>query len=144
MNREIKEIESILKQRNITSILEKILVPNKILTPPYAPLEIAHSKNEKESNLSLILKYLLKYSSYGENQFLSSPTPKIENTHDQQYLVVPVKSVKDLTKSQIIDYDPNMQNHKLISDNEKIYEERNNNFSIVSISFIYTYLCDKR
>ncbi|XP_031776184.1 uncharacterized protein LOC100864821 isoform X1 [Apis florea] len=130
LNREIKEIESILKQRNITSILEKILIPNKILTPPYAPLEIANSKNQKESNLSLILKYLLKYSSYGENQFLSSPTPKIENTHDQQYLVVPVKSVKDLTKSQIIDYDPNVQNHKVISDNEKIYEERNNNFSI--------------
>ncbi|XP_043791445.1 uncharacterized protein LOC122714287 [Apis laboriosa] len=129
LNREIKEIESLLKQRNITSILEKILIPNKILTPPYTPLEIAHPKNQKESNLSLILKYLLKYSSYGENQFLSSPTPKIENTHDQQYLVVPVKSVKDLTRSQIIDYDPNVQNHKVISDNEKIYEERNNNFS---------------
>lgn len=138
MNREIKEIESLLKQRNITSILEKILVPNKILTPPYTPLEIAQPKNQKESNLSLILKYLLKYSSYGENQFLSSPTPKIENTHDQQYLVVPVKSVKDLTRSQIID--PNVQNHKVISDNEKIYEERNNNFSFVSIFFIYNYL----
>lgn len=108
------------------------------MTPPYTPLEIAQPKNQKESNLSLILKYLLKYSSYGENQFLSSPTPKIENTHDQQYLVVPVKSVKDLTRSQIID--PNVQNHKVISDNEKIYEERNNNFSFVSIFFIYNYL----
>nr|XP_033199101.1 uncharacterized protein LOC117161574 [Bombus vancouverensis nearcticus] len=123
----IEEIESFLRERNLTHILEKILVPSRILLPPYAALEAALLNNVRESSPSPFFNYLLKYPSYVENQFLSSRPQKIENAYNQQYLVVPVKNMKELTDSPIIDYNPSIRHyHGTISENGKISDVRDN------------------
>ncbi|XP_068983031.1 uncharacterized protein [Bombus flavifrons] len=123
----IEEIESFLRERNLTHILEKILVPSRILLPPYAALEAALLNNVRESSPSPFFNYLLKYPSYVGNQFLSSRPQKIENAYDQQYLVVPVKNMKELTNSPIIDYNPSIRHHHgTISENGKVSDVRDN------------------
>lgn len=133
----IEEIESFLRERNLTHILEKILVPSRILLPPYAALEAALLNNVRESSPSPFFNYLLKYPPYVGNQFLSSRPQKIENAYDQQYLVVPVKNMKELTDSPIIDYNPSIRHHHgTISENGKISDVRDNFSSFVSFIFI--------
>ncbi|CAL7944434.1 unnamed protein product [Xylocopa violacea] len=104
LSKSIEDIESFLRERNLTNIMEKVLVPNRILLPPYTALESAFLNNLRESNRSPFFNYLLKYPFNVGNQFLPLQPP-IENTYDQPYLVIPVKNIKDLGDSQIINYD---------------------------------------
>lgn len=131
LSEKMEEIGSLLKEKNVTNILEKIFVPSRTILPPYIVLETDLPNTLSESNLSLILNYLLKYPSYTGNQFFPLQSPEIED--DQQFLVLPVKNMKELANSQIINYDPDVQDHReIITENEKI-SGKQNNLSLVCI-----------
>ncbi|XP_076766915.1 uncharacterized protein LOC143433462 [Xylocopa sonorina] len=127
LSKSIEDIESFLRGRNLTNIMEKILVPNRILLPPYTPLESAFLNNLRESNRSPFFNYLLKYPFNVGDQF-SPLQPPIENSYDQPYLVIPVKNINDLSDSQIINYESDfgIQNNDFSSN---VPEEQENTSS---------------
>ncbi|CAD1473496.1 unnamed protein product, partial [Heterotrigona itama] len=130
-SKEVEELLSLLRERNLTNILERILVPSRVLLPPYAALEAALLNNPRESDPSSFSNYLLKYPSRVGSEFSSLRPQTTENTYDRQYLVVPVKNMKELTDSQIIDYNSNIRHyHGIIPENEKMPDERDNSYSI--------------
>ncbi|XP_043515351.1 uncharacterized protein LOC122531473 isoform X2 [Frieseomelitta varia] len=130
-NKEIEKLVSLLRERNLTNILERILVPSRVLLPPYVALDAALLNNARESDSPSFSNYLLKYPPHVGSQFLPLRPQKTENTYDQRYLVVPVKNMKELTNSQIIDYNSNIERyHEITPENEKMSAERDNSYSI--------------
>ena len=139
----MKKLVSLLRERNLTNILERILVPSRVLLPPYVALEAALLNSPRESDPSSFSNYRnSKYPSHVASQFLSLRPQKTENTYDQRYLVVPVKNIKELTDSQIVDYNSNTRNyHEITPENGKVPDEGDNSYSIVSIIFMKLLSC---
>lgn len=136
-NKEIEKLVSLLREGNLTNILERVLVPSRVLLPPYVALAAALLNNPRESDPPSFFNYLLKYPPHVGSQFLSLRSQKTENTYDQRYLVVPVKNMNELTNSQIVDYNSNIRRyHEITPENGKMSDERDNSYPIVSITFM--------
>nr|XP_012146532.1 PREDICTED: uncharacterized protein LOC100877256 [Megachile rotundata] len=95
-NSSTKNEENFLaNEKNITSVIENLLISNKIL-------ETALLDNLRQSNRSPFLDYILKYPLHAGELNLSSLLPKNKNMYEQPYFVFPVGHIK-VTESSMFD-----------------------------------------
>ncbi|XP_053972475.1 uncharacterized protein LOC128873151 [Hylaeus volcanicus] len=130
--RRMDEINSLLREQNLTSVTERLLVPNKIMLPAYSAFEAALLNSLRESNLFPYFNPVRKDPVYKEEVVVPHQLPKIANTHGQSYYVFPVENVEGPGSTQAIDrdFDPRhtSPNGEIIPEDRKEPNEQENNF----------------